>query len=95
MVAVSAAGQPHLSDRGCSRNDQCRTVPRDAKSHVPWHPGNTQRRLVNNAEYSCPGCAGGLFLLMNNIFMPYEENSMRNLFGQNYGRYEASVRKWL
>jgi protein-S-isoprenylcysteine O-methyltransferase Ste14 len=37
----------------------------------------------------------GFFLLINNIFIPYEENSMRKLFEQKYGQYEASVRKWL
>jgi hypothetical protein len=36
----------------------------------------------------------GFFYLMSNIFIPYEENSMRNLLGQNYGQY-AGVRKWL
>jgi protein-S-isoprenylcysteine O-methyltransferase Ste14 len=46
---------------------------------------------------SIPGLIApvGFFLLINNIFIPYEEHSMRKLFGQNYEQYEASVRKWL
>jgi len=35
------------------------------------------------------------FLVMNGIFIPFEERRMKSLFGENYGKYYKRVRRWI
>ena len=35
------------------------------------------------------------FLLIDRVFIPYEENKLLNLFGRPYEAYLAAVRRWL
>lgn len=35
------------------------------------------------------------FIIINDVFIPFEEQSMRRLFGEHYDLYQQRVRRWL
>jgi len=39
--------------------------------------------------------ASAYFLVMNNVFCPYEESRLAETFGDDYLSYKSSVRRWL
>ncbi len=35
------------------------------------------------------------FLVVNNVFIPYEETNLRRIFGEEYATFKSKVRRWL
>lgn len=40
-------------------------------------------------------CPPAFFLVLDRMFIPYEEEKMENTFGEKYLAYKKRVRRWL